>query len=409
MEKSKRVWLTRLLTILACLTCLSLAACGALTTTELNADDLETAHYFVPGETLQEKVDSLVQPMVEDGHTPGVIVGVLLPDGSKTFFGYGVADQDTGLKPNGDTLFAIGSLSKGFLGAVTALLVDEGTLSWDETLRALLPPNTPLSPDAEKITLLQLATHTSGLPRQPLTFQTLRYFVEYLFDGENFYRHFDHDYIFDYLADFEADNEGQPLYSNIGYGLLGYILERRTGLSVDELLEHKIVGPLGLECTGYKPETLPCFSTRGHGYAGDQPKFIPRGQPTPDWHFTPIMKGAAALYSNAGDLLTFAAAHMKGQRTRFDAVLASNLQVRFPRAARAAAIAWIVDDVEGEPIAYQVGIVAGYTSYLGIDVRHKTAVVVIQNSFNWDSSVGNKLLLNLRYMSVRGAFEKKRS
>jgi len=174
--------------------------------------------------------------MVETGHTPGVIVGVLLPDGTMRFFGYGVADQISGHEPDADTLFAIGSMSKAFLAAIAAKVVDEGVLSWDDTLDTLLPPDTPLSPDARKITLLQLATHTSGLPRQPITPQTLRYFVEYLFDGESFYRHFDIAYARDYLAEFSTDEQGQLRYSNIGYGILGWILQLKTGKSVDDLL-----------------------------------------------------------------------------------------------------------------------------------------------------------------------------
>jgi CubicO group peptidase (beta-lactamase class C family) len=390
--------LKSLLTILICGVILSLTACGSLSTTELSADEIAEAHR-PQGENLKEEVDSVAQPLINNGHTPGMIVGVLLPDKSMQFFGYGVADEDTGAKPNGDTLFAIGSLSKGFLGAMTALLVDEGALSWDDTLRTLLPPNTPLSDDAAKITLLQLATHTSGLPRQPLRLKTLSYFVEYLFNGENFYRHIDRDYILHYLADFEADNEGQPHYSNIGYGLLGYILELRTGLSVDELLEQKLRKPLGLKCTGYNPEVLPCYATRAHGYAGDHPMFIPRGDPTPDWQFTHVMRGSAALYSNTRDLLTFASAHIWNQKRRFNTVLASDMRPRSPREKEAPAIAWVVDTLEGEPIAYQIGIVAGYTSYIGIDITHKTAVVIMQNSFNWNNSIGHNLLLNLRYMT----------
>jgi len=380
---------------LALIMCASLTACGSLTTTDLNADDLVAAHQL-PVRDLKTEVDSLVAPLAETKHTPGVVAGVLLPDGTMHFYGYGVANRENGRAPNGDTLFAVGSLSKGFLGAETALLVDKGVLSWNDTLPELLPPNTPLSSDAQKITLLQLTTHTSGLPRQPLTLETLSYFVRYLFTGESFYNHFDRDYVFNYLADFEADNTGKSQYSNIGYGLLGYILERRTGKTVDQLLAQKIVRPLKLKCTGYTQEELPCYPERAHGYAGDQPKFIPRGEPTPDWHFTHLMRGSAALYSNAKDLLTFAAAHVKGHKSRLNAVMANDLKVRVPQDKASAAIAWVVDDVDGQPIDYQIGIVAGFTSYIGIDPEHKTAVVILQNSFNWDSSVGHKLLLRLR-------------
>jgi len=378
--------------------CLLLTACGSLSTTELDLTDITASARPTSGD-LRTEVDELARPMVDSGYTPGVAVGVLLPDGTMRFFGYGLADQGSGLTPDADTLFAIGSLSKEYLAALTALVVDEGLLSWDDTLDKLLPPGTKLSPDAARITLLQLATHTSGLPRQPMTFQTLRYFLEYLWDGESFYRHFDTPYTLDYLADFSTGSPGVPQYSNIGYGLIGAILELHTGKSVDALMAEKIIGPLGLRCTGYEPQALPCNATRARGYAGDQPKFIKRGHPTPDWQFTQLMRGSAGLHSTARDLLTFASAHMQGQQTHFNGVLASNLRVRVPQAKEAAAMAWVVDDIGGETITYQIGIVAGYTSYLGIDLARHTAVVVLQNAFNWDNSVGHKILLRLAHIA----------
>ena len=383
-----------LLIILGCCVCLLVTGCGALSTTDLSAEDIAAARQTRDA-TLQSKVDSLVRPLVDTGHTPGVVVGVLLADGSTHFYGYGVANQINHRKPDGDTLFAVGSLSKGYLAAVTALLVDEGKLSWDDTLETLLPPGTSLSMDARTITLLQLATHTSGLPRQPTTLQTLAYFVEYLFDGNNFYRHFDLAYTSNYLATFSSDTKGRQQYSNIGYGILGYILELKTGQTVDMLLKHKLVEPMGLSCTGYSPELLPCYPGRAYGYAGDQPKFIVRGHPTPDWHFTPLMRGSAGLWSNAKELLMFASAHLKGKESRFNKVLASNLRVRLPLPKKSAAVAWLVDDLGSQTITFQIGVVAGYSSYIGLDVDKRTAVVVLQNSFNWDNSVGQKLLLRL--------------
>lgn len=83
------------------------------------------------------------------------------------FFGYGVTIRNGVARPDGDTLFAVGSLSKGFLAAELALLVDEGVLTWDDTIAALAPGSAELSDDAKQVTLLQLATHTAGMPRQP--------------------------------------------------------------------------------------------------------------------------------------------------------------------------------------------------------------------------------------------------
>jgi CubicO group peptidase (beta-lactamase class C family) len=375
--------------------CLLLSACSSnLSTMELDTTDTEALRYAQSGD-LRAEVDSLVQPLINQGITPGAVVGVLLPDGDMRFFSYGVAERGRSDKPNGDTLFAVGSLSKGFLGAIADILVREGQLSWDDTLEKLLPPNTPLSADAKKITVQQLVTHTSGLPRQPYTPKILTRFFGYLFTGENFYDPLDRAYVLHYLSTFSAPSVVEYQYSNIGFGILGYALEQRTGLSVDALLEQKILKPLRLKNTGYEPELLPGYATRAHGYAGDQPKFIPRGDPVPDWKFTDLMRGSAALYSTARDLLTFAASHLSGDNTPFSAAMADTLQVRFPRPKESAAVAWTVDEIDGERIAHELGIVAGYTGYLGLDVKHKMAVVVLQNTFNWNESIGTRLLVRL--------------
>ncbi|MEN0107921.1 MAG: serine hydrolase domain-containing protein [Pseudomonas sp.] len=374
---------------------LLLCACGTLSRMPLESSN-EPALRLAQSGNLQAEVDELARPMVDSGHTPGLMVGVLTADGQKHFYGYGVRDLPGSAAPDGQTLFAVGSLSKGFLGDLAALLVQDGTLHWNDRLEQLLPPGTPLSDDAKQITLLQLATHTSGLPRQPFTPQTLGYFVEYLFTGHSFYRHFDRDYLLRYMAEFERPSHPGPQYSNIGYGLLSYVLELHSGKNIDDLLQARLAEPLGLADTDYRGSDLPGFAERARGHAGDQPKFIRRGQPVPDWQFTDILHGTAALYSNADDLLTYAAANLNGTGNRqMDAALQDTLSVRVDRPAEAAAVAWIVDTVGTQKITYQVGLVAGYTSYIGLDREHHTAVVVLQNSFNWSNDVGHRLLQRL--------------
>ena len=379
-----------LVTVAVQVGCQQLSACGTLSTWRVDPADVSR----LPTDPAQA-VEAVAAPLVKDGRTPGLVVGLLLPDGTTRFFGYGTTGQGGDPPPGPDTLFAIGSLSKGMLGVLTTLLVQEGRLSWDDRLAGALPPGTPLSPDAARITLEQLATHTSGLPRQPMTVAMLTAFTGYLFTGENFYRDLDRAALVDYLADFEAPAENAPRYSNIGYGLLGHAVEQRTGRRLDDLLAERITGPLGLTRTGYDPGSLPGYDQRAIGHAGDQPKFIRRGAPVPDWRFTEILRGSAALYSTARDLLAFAAAAVKGDGSPLSRAFADSLRVRYPRPREAAAVAWIVDEIGDERISYQVGIVAGYTSYLAVNPRNRTAVVVLQNAFNWDQSVGHTLMLRL--------------
>jgi CubicO group peptidase (beta-lactamase class C family) len=392
---SAALWVDLLSKQLGCALVLSsLLACGTLSRQQ---DATATLPALAAGSDLKVVVDDLAQPLIDSGQTPGIVIGVLTADGQKQVFGYGVTGQPNGKQPDGSTLFAVGSLSKGFLADVAALLVQDGTLSWDGNLEQLLPAHTPLSADAKKITLLQLATHTAGLPRQPMTPQTLGYFVEYLFTGNSFYRHYDRTYLLNYLVDFEAPGQVEPQYSNIGYGLLSHVLELRSGQKIDALLQARVLGPLGLHNTSYSPQRLAGYPQRALGHAGDQPKFMLRGQPVPDWQFTDILHGTAGLYSSVDDLLSYAAAHLQsGVDPKLAAALLDTLQVRVDRPDEAAALAWNVDSLGGRKITYQVGFVAGYSSYLGLDTEHQTAVVVLQNSFNWANGViGHSLLLRL--------------
>ena len=385
------------ITLGAVLLTLGLSACGTLSKQQIDTPDSLRQEGANPGD-LRAQVDALAQPLIDCKRTPGIVIGVLSADGHKQVFGYGVSDFLSGTRPDGETLFAVGSLSKGLVGNLAAMLVQDGLLGWDDDLEQLLPIGTPLSEDARAITLLQLATHSAGLPRQPMTPRTLGYFIEYLFTGNSFYRHFDQAYLLDYLADFSKPRQVAPQYSNIGYALLSHVLELRSGKNIDELAAERILGPLQLSNTSYQPQQLAGYAERARGHAGDQPKFVRRGHPVPDWQFSDILHGSAALYSNADDLLDYAAAHLHGSGdAQRDAALRDSLRVRLERPREAPAIGWMVDTLHGQRLTYQVGLVAGYSSYLGLDTRHKTAVVVLQNSFNWSNGIGHRLLLRMAH------------
>ncbi|MCL1915286.1 MAG: beta-lactamase family protein [Desulfovibrionaceae bacterium] len=365
--------------------------CGTLSSYNVDPDDSQTLRY-VASHDLQFEVDSLATPLIENKVTPGLVVGILLPDGDPQFYSYGVADKITQARMNPDTVFHVGSISKVFLGLIAAKLVDDGVLSWDTTLAKALPDVT-LSDDAKTITLEQLATNTSGLPRQPYRFKTMLYFTEYLFTGNNFYRNYDMQYIFNYLEKFRAPKE-KAEYSNIGYGLLGYIIEKITEKSLDSLLGEIILQSLYLTRTGYRLEEMPDITNKASGYAGDQPKFIRRGQPVPDWSMTEAMKGSASMYSSARDLLTLAKAYID-EPLNLKTAINDTLYVRLPRPREAYAIAWTADSFNGYEIYYMTGVIAGYTSFIGINKKHSHAVVVLQNSFNWSANIGYQLLVRL--------------
>ncbi len=107
------------------------------------------------------------------------------------------------------------------------------------------------------------------------------------------------------------------------------------------------------------------------------------------------MSGSAAIHTTARDLLKFAQAHLCTDHSNYCRALRDTLVVRYPLEKESAAIAWVEDKVDDQRILYQVGIVSGFTSYLGMNVKNKTAVVVFQNSFNFENSIGHRLLVRM--------------
>lgn len=229
-------------------------------------------------DSLDGDVDSVVRHYMAQKSVPGMTVAVIHNHGSPQFYTWGVTDAVNRYPVRPDTLFALDSISKGITAEVVACLVNEGQLNWNDSLATLLPPGTVLSADAQKITLLELVTHTSGLPRQNMDVPMLGKFISYLSTGDNFYGELDSDNVLLYLADWRAPKNKVPQYSNTGYALIGYILKHKTGEDIQSLASRYIFHPLQMANSSFTPRQLKGYPQRALGHAGDQPKFIPRGK-----------------------------------------------------------------------------------------------------------------------------------
>ncbi|WP_312817675.1 serine hydrolase domain-containing protein [Atlantibacter subterraneus] len=368
------------------------SGCGTLSQMSSPAGTQE----LLTHESLDGDVDSVVRHYMAQKSVSGMTVAVIHNHGEPQYYSWGVTDETHRYPVRPDTLFALGSLSKGVTAEVVTCLVNEGRLSWDDKLAALLPPGTTLSADARNITLLELVTHTSGLPRQNMDLPMLKKFIGYLGSGENFYGELDSDNVLDYLARWQAPQSKAPEYSNLGYALIGYILKYKTGEDIQTLAARYIFRPLNMVSTSFTPEQLKGFPQRALGHAGDQPKFIPRGQLTPDWHFDNNMVAAASLYSNAEDLIAYARYHVsKTDNSVLDVVFAEVSNIYYQRPEGSQEIAWATDFIGREKITYQVGYIGGYSSFIGFDKEKGNAVVVLQNAFNWSNYIGMTLLLDM--------------
>ena len=322
---------------------------------------------------LQASIDEEVAKFQKQPQMRGVVVGVY-KDGKSFIKGYGtISGAADGTVPDGATVFQIASVSKVFTATLLQILCDEGVVNMDATLGELLGRSIPLSPTVQKVTLRQLATHTSGFPRIP---QWLDEKATEAAKGDDLmldpYSHLGPQYIFDYLATAEDKKDaGRFEYSNYGMGLLGHVLEQVTGKDYETLVKEKILAPLGMEGTGVTlSSSMQMHMAQGH---------TAKGSPTPIWRFA-ALAGAGALNSNVQDMLMFIQANVDKNK------LLSQLfeTVREPQFNGDTGIGWIrptfIDRFLGnEQVVWHNGMVGGYASYLSIDAKTKTGVVILAN------------------------------
>jgi serine-type D-Ala-D-Ala carboxypeptidase/endopeptidase len=307
----------------------------------------------------------------------GLVAGARIGDETATL-GFGWNGQGDAT-PDQHTSFQIGSVTKVFTALLLADAVARGEVALEQPLVSLIP-ETASHPKGRQITLLDLATHGSGLPRLPpgLWRQALR-------DRADPYAAFTTD---DLVAALARPPKRPPTerarYTNFGAGALGEALSRAAGVPYEELARARITGPLGMPDTAVTAPPGTGNVAVGH---------TRRGSPTVDWHL-PALAGAGALRSNVADLLTFLAAHLQPATSPLAEPLAAVLEPRRPvgRHLRIA-LGWLVlEEPDRPPVWWHNGGTGGFFSFVGMDPARDTAVVVVANSARSVDRVGMTLL-----------------
>jgi D-alanyl-D-alanine-carboxypeptidase/D-alanyl-D-alanine-endopeptidase len=296
----------------------------------------------------------------------GVTIGVV-DHGQRQIFSYGVAKNDS--------IFEIGSITKTFTGLILSQMVEQGKVKFDDPVRELLPEGTVAKPTGDEITLLDLATQHSGLPRMPDNFNPA--------DKNNPYA----DYTAaDMYAFIKKQGVTKPaktefLYSNLGFGLLGQALADRAGTAYPQLLQHQITTPLAMQ------DTVVTLS------AEQQSRFIaghdPHRQPAHAWDLV-AFAGAGAIRSTAADMLTYLEANLHPDKlpstvtatpdgkTLAAALAQSHELHNDAMSGLKIALAWLYDP-ETENYWHN-GATGGYSGYVVFNQKNDYAVVVLVNN-----------------------------
>lgn len=266
-----------------------------------------------------------------------------------------------------DTLFEIGSITKTFTGLLLADMAARGEIGLNDPAAQYLPTGWTLPVRGRPITLLDLTTHRSGLPRVPLN-------MPYSDEG-NPYADYTPALMRDFLKTWVPDREpgAQYEYSNLGVALLGQILARRAGTDYETLVRTRITGPLRMTDT-----TVRTAGEDMRRQATPHDEFL---RPVPPWEGG-VMVAAGGLRSDADDMLTYLGAYIGLVPTPLKPVMDGMRVVRGdgdgPKAAMG--IGWMVATTQVGTIVAHGGATGGYLANAAFDPVRRRGVVVLANA-----------------------------
>ena len=325
--------------------------------------------------------------LIEGGEVPSMAVGVV-QGAVRWEEGFGLANREEGIPATAQTLYALASVSKPFTATALMVLVEEGLVALEAPVNAYLGEDgvrarVGVEDDA---TIRRLASHTSGLPIHSQAFYIDEPFLPPPFE-ETIRR---------YGNLVTAPGERYQ-YSNLGYGILGHIIEQVSGRSFAQFVKDEVLDPLGMERTtvGRDPRLAGSYATN---YAGD-------GEAIPI--ALTDCPGASALYSCASDLIRFALFHMgsplSDQRPILTKASRREMQTPSPGTARTRdwecegsgyGLGWFVGlTADGLRIAQHSGGTHGVSTVFVLVPEEQLAVVVLSNTDSlWPDTIAMEIL-----------------
>ena len=312
----------------------------------------------VPG--TDEIREILVKRVDQQKQAVGIVVGVVEPNGRRVG-AYGNLARGDPRPVDGDTIFEIGSVTKVFTSLLLADMVNHKEVALDDPAAQYLPENVKLPERSGKsITLLDLSTHSSGLPPLP---SNLKPEADYSVDD-----------LYQFLSGYTLprDPGSEYEYSNLGAGLLGHLLACRAGTDYESLIRSRIARPLSMPDTG-----ITLSSSMNQRMAAGHNAML---APVANSDLPAPLAGAGALRSSTNDMLTFLEAFLGYKESPLAPAMKAMLEVRRPAGQATIGLGWIIMSAHGREIVGHNGATGGFRSFVGYGRQERIGVVVLSNA-----------------------------
>ncbi len=312
---------------------------------------------------LDKKVDKYLGYLMQNKGTVGASIAII--KNRKThFYHYGETKKGSKILPSNNSIYEIGSITKTFTALLTVIAEQEGKLHLEDEVSKFLPDSLPhLAFNGKAILVKNLLNHTSGLPRMPLNFG-----FQENFEAKNPYRTYKKADLLFFFKKFKPYREPEKSfeYSNLAFGLAGYILENLYQKDYETLLKEKILNPLKMEYTHTRfDKKWESFMVQGYNEKEEE---------NPNWDFD-IMAAAGAIRSNIADMALYAQNLLKNNNATFQKALEKTLNITFQNEQNEIGLAWFKKD----GYYWHNGATGGYCSFLAFDKNSQTAAVLLLN------------------------------
>lgn len=268
--------------------------------------------------------------------------------------------DETGLIPDADSRFEIGSVSKTMLGAVLAYMAEQGLLDADTPIAELLPDDVALPDSGTPVRVRHLLTHTSGIPRLPANLAPADMYDPYAdYTSEQLWQAVN-------SVELASAPGEQFAYSNFAYMLLSKLAAEHHGKSLQALFEEWLFTPLGMTNASFSGETMAPLNSDGSSVK--------------NWNFPRDMEGVGGVRASLRDMEAYVKAHLGEAPDALHAALQLSQTPLESPAGRPLSWGWMTVPVGDAQYIAHGGGTGGFTSMVVFDPQAGRGAIVLSNA-----------------------------
>ncbi len=356
----------------------------AMLSSSQNKEEILKPQYQIPFE-ITDDIKHQIKTLVDNDTNAAIVIGLVDSNGTQ-FYGYGKTSNATNATVvNEDTIFDIGSITKTFTTTILADMVNEGIFKLEDPIENYLPSTVKVPMYKEhKITLEDLATHTSGLPDYPPNFEV---------SNITSYQNYTREQLYQGLSNTTLKMvPGTHFeYSDMGIAILGDILASKTGMPYEKLVKNRILNVLGMNSTMINLSN-PLVSRLALGHVNG----IEIPITSVNLVFPPAFATAGSLRSSAADMVKYLSANMGLIKTKLDEAMENTHKIRLytnmtgvPPYDVYIGLGWITTTNFGSQIIWHNGEIVGYNSIAAFNPNTQRGIVILCNTMVQDINIAN--------------------